>query len=196
MGANKKETILKATIRCIGKYGIEKTSAQTVADYLGVAQSGIFYYFPKQQMLFDALTQYIVEVNHGLVQEHTHKARTHYEKLILHLEGNLLWARKHPDQVGILLLSMVRAQSNRPMKLLINKVLQAGENRINECLSAAIANKELTVLGEVSDVSAFIHKALIGTIVSYYYSRSQQNSVAQYIRVLKINVDTLLNRTA
>ncbi|MCB0417600.1 MAG: TetR/AcrR family transcriptional regulator [Bdellovibrionales bacterium] len=194
MALNKEEKILKATIHCIGKYGIEKTNAQTVANHLGVAQSGIFYYFPKQQMLFDSLIHYIVKVNHTITTQHLEKVqpKSSVEELMEHLRGNLLWAKKHPDQVGVLLLSMVRAQSSVPMRKLINQILENGQTRIFRCLENAIAAREAHVVSDPALAAAAIHQALTGVIVSYYYARSQTPTIDHYFNILQLCVNGLV----
>ncbi|MCB0405299.1 MAG: TetR/AcrR family transcriptional regulator [Bdellovibrionales bacterium] len=194
MPTNKEERILKATIHCIGKYGIERTNAQTVADHLGVAQSGIFYYFPKQRMLFDSLIHYIVKVNHQIVTLHLEKVKPQsgMEELMEHLRGNLLWAKKHPDQVGVLLLSMVRARSSAPMRQLLNQILQTGQTRIFHCLQTALDAGEATTQDSATTVAAAIHKALTGVIVSYYYARSQTPELDYYFGLLQLCVSGLV----
>ncbi|MEZ4750480.1 MAG: TetR/AcrR family transcriptional regulator [Bdellovibrionota bacterium] len=194
MSLSKEERILKATIHCIGKYGIERTNAQTVADHLGVAQSGIFYYFPKQQLLFDSLIHYIVRVNHETVTLHLDKVKpkSGVEELMEHLRGNLLWAKKHPDQVGVLLLSMVRAQSSAPMRNLINQTLENGQTRIHRCLENAIDSGEVCTVGNPALVAASIHQALTGVIVTYYYSRSRSTPIDHYFKLLQLCVNGLV----
>lgn len=194
MQRNKKEVaILNTAIRCIGKHGIEKTNAQLIAKGLGVAPSGIFYYFETQELLFDSLVSYIAGLNHDLVSKIQAKSprASHRERLFLHLEGNLLWGEKYPEQVAVLLVSMAKTGYSAKMRDLVNRLFQVGEDRIYSLLTAGIAEKEIYIATDIRDTAAYIHKALTGHIICQYYAGRKQPS-KYFSRLLRAQLENLL----
>lgn len=185
---NKQIAIYNAAIRCIGKYGVEKTNAQSIARELGIAPSGIFYYFPKQDQIFDSLVAYIAEINHTIVSEllQKRKPKTHWERLLIHVEGNLLWVKKYPDQMAVLLLSVVKTGRSRTMRERIGRLMSIGEERLYTHLTAGVAEREFAVEGEIRSMASFLHKALIGMTVSYHYSRKSV-SISHYLDLAKFH---------
>lgn len=197
MNRNAKEIeILKAAARCVGKFGAENTNAQKVSEELGIAQSGIFYYFPKQTQLFDSLLSYIASVNHELVSglQKKRKHQSHYEQLMTHIEGNFLWAKRHPDHVAVLLHSVARTGQSKGMKKLVNQIFQTGEDRIYGYLAGAVAEKEIDIQNDLRNMAAFLHKSLIGAIVSFYYSRGPNRTVKECLSELQRAVGSIVVR--
>ncbi len=183
---NKKTEIFDAAIRCIGKLGIERTNAQAIADELGVAQSGIFYYFPKQETLFDSLTGYIAEVNHLVVTKllEKRKPKTAYEGLSTHIEGNFLWAKRHPDQVAVLMLSIAKTAHSKFMQDLLKRLFAVGEDRIYAYLTVGVAERQFTVRGDIRDLASFIQKTLIGFIIAQYLSKRDGVGESYFFQLL------------
>ncbi len=193
---DKEIEIFKAATKSIGKYGVERANAQTIAEELGISQSGIFYYFPKQEDLFDSLVAYIAEVNHQLVSdllESKQPVRV-LDRLFLHLEGNLKWAAKHPDHVAVLLVSIAKTQRSKTMRERVNRLLQTGEDRIYGYLAAGVAEKEFAFEGSVRSMAVFIHKLLIGVIVSFYHSRGSERDLAFFLHTLKVPLQRVLDK--
>lgn len=169
MKNNQKRTaILKTAIRCIAQHGIEGTSADVIAKKLGIAQSGIFYYFPKQEDIFDSLVDYIASANHDVVTKYLeqHAPKKSKDLLLSHLVGNLRWAEKYPEHVSVLLITMAKTGRSRTMRDRVNRIFQVGEQRIVDLL------KDLKVRGDVRELGAFIHQSLTGVIICHYYSQS------------------------
>lgn len=164
----KKIAIIKVAIRCIAQHGIEGSSADVIARKMGIAQSGIFYYFPQQENIFDSLVEFIAGVNHSFVQKYLENSapRTPKDALMGHLLGNLNWAAKYPDHVSVLLVSIAKTSRSRMMRERVNRIFQVGEQRIISVVG------ELNDRGSARELGAFIHQALTGIIVSHYYSRS------------------------
>ena len=184
----KKTAIIKTAIRCISQYGIEGSSADVIARKMEIAHSGIFYYFPKQEDLFDSLVEYIAGINHGIVSEYVQrrKSTTPRERLVDHLLGNLNWGESHPDQVAVLLLSMAKTGRSRTMRTRINRLLQVGEDRIHALLTEIDSSLDRSLL------AAFLHQSLTGIIISQYYSRTRRKPEF-FEKVLLGQIDTLLD---
>lgn len=165
---SKRTAIIKTAIRCIAHHGIEGTSADVIAKKMGIAQSGIFYYYPKQEDIFDSLIEYIASVNHDVVSKYLEKANPKSPRQVLtgHLLGNLRWAEKNPDHVSVLLVSMAKTGRSRTMRDRVNRIFQVGEERIVSLL------RDLHCRADAREAGAFIHQALTGVIISHYYSQS------------------------
>ena len=194
MKSNQKKTaIIKTAIRCVAQYGTEGASADVIARKMGIAQSGIFYYFPKQEALFDSLLGYIAQVNHEIAMKYfgEMKLNTMRERLTGHVTANLIWANKHPDHISVLLLSMAKTGRSRLMRERVNHLFQVGEDRIYSILQEGVAQGEFHSSGDLRDLAVFIHKALGGSILSFYYSRHLR-SVEYYQNILSGQIAQLL----
>lgn len=191
----KKTLIMRTAIRCISQYGIEGASADVIAKKLGIAQSGIFYYFPTQAALFDSLDGFIAATNHDMVTRHVEScgAVTAWQRLQAHLRGNLLWAQKHPDQVSALLVGIARTGRSRASRERINKLFKVGEQRLKELLAEGLATGEFEYEGDVESLACFVHKSLTGILIGAYYSR-QWRPLPFFEAALESNLALVLTR--
>lgn len=190
----KRENILNAAIRCIGRFGLENTSATVIAKDLGIAQSGIFYYFPTQEQLFDSLLLHIARINHAQVSTLLAERcpATHRETLLVHLEGNLRWAESQPAQVAALVHSIAKASRSPRAKRAMAELFRVGEERIRGYLDTGQAQKEFRLVAPAPQCAALMHKALMGHIISGHYERGSERPVLYYLELLEILVDSLL----
>lgn len=190
----KKIQIIRTAIKCVAQYGIESTSAETIAKKMGIAQSGIFYYFPTQEDLFNSLDGFIAQTNHAVVTKYHSStgAASTWEKLTGHLNGNLEWAKKYPDQVCALLIAMAKTSRSRSVRQRVNKLFQVGEDRIAALLAEGIRNREFIYRGDITELACFVHKSLTGILIAAYYSRHWRETEF-FQSVLQKNLAQLLN---
>ena len=184
---DKKEAIARAAMICISKYGIEKTNSYAIAKEMGIAQSGVFYHFPSQTDLFDSLLTRISLKNHELVSQLQKKKKTasNLERLKIYITGNLAWAHRFPEQVGVLLNSFMKTSYSKAMTEKVLVTLGAGEESIYRYLACGVVEKEFRVRGEIRETAKLIHETLIGAIISFHYSRSKSSSRNYSARLVK-----------
>ena len=187
MSSAKKEAILDAAIKCISKYGIENTNSYSIAKELEIAQSGVYYHFPDQEALFDSLLERIARQNHELVEnlQQKEKPKDKRSRLLTYIKGNLLWADKHPDQVGVLLFSFLKTSHSKKMKKHVAKTLSVGEDTIYGILATGSTS------GDIRHLAKFIHQALIGSIISFHYLRPRV-SYEDHFKILRERVLDLI----
>jgi AcrR family transcriptional regulator len=192
---DKKTAILQAAMTCISKYGIENTKTQVIAKELGVAQSGLFYHFRNNDELFDSLIPQIVTVNHGIVEKlrQTKKPKDNLSALRLYAMGNLYWAHKHPEQVAVLLYSVMRTSYSTFMRKTMTQVQNTGENTIYGILTAGVAEKEFSVDGDLREMAKFIHNTLIGATIAFHTSRHCEGYKKVYDRFAE-KLDLLIHK--
>jgi len=189
----KRLAILKTAIRCIAQNGLENTTADVIAKKMGIAQSGIFYYYPTLDQLFDSLDAHIAETNHHTVVKYLEEnpPKTAWETLAAHFRGNLHWGNKNPDHVAVLLHSMAKSGHNRHVRERVNKLFLIGEARVEEILKEGIQKKEFKKVKDVPKLAVFVHKALMGIIISAYYSKHLRD-VKYYEEILLGQIEQLV----
>lgn len=184
---DKRTAILETAITCIAKYGIERTSTPVIARELGIAQSGVFYHFESQQELFDSLLVHIVAGNHRIVEQLRERTRprTAFEGLLAYVRGNLYWAQRERYHVGVLLYSYMKTSYSRTMRRTVADVMAFGENTVYGHLATGVAEKQLTVEGDLRAMAKFLHQALIGAIIAFHYGRPAETYLQVYDRLAR-----------
>ncbi|MDA9951422.1 TetR/AcrR family transcriptional regulator [Oligoflexaceae bacterium] len=180
----KKQLILETAISSIEKYGVIATNAQLIAKELGIAQSTVFYHFPKQKQLFEELFSFIVRYNQSEVQKRLDKNRSSKNliKLTSYLEGNLDWAFAHRDHVVVLLNSVVESTHNEVLKGQLDYIFNNGEEKIYNILTAGIIENEFTLSQKAKPLARSIHKFLIGTIISTVFDNHKKAKTIEFVK--------------
>ena len=112
------------------------------------------------------------------------KRKTHLKRLELHFRGNIEWAKKHADQVAVLLLSIAKCNTSKTMQSKVNTLFEVGEERIYQYLTSGVAEREFHIEGSIREKAAILHKCLIGHIVSFHYDSRKGKKEAFYLDLL------------
>ncbi len=169
----KEKLILEEAIRCIRERGLKETNSNAIAARLKMRPSNVFYYFPKQQDLYDRLIQYCVSFNQEITSKFIDKAsgRGSKEQMFAYLKGNLSWATKHPEQVAIFLSGAGAPDPENSLRRVASSALAEGESKVSSILAHGVAKEELILRYSLESCSQIIHHALMGAIVMISVSR-------------------------
>lgn len=168
---DKREQILDTASKCIVKYGLQKTNAQLIADELKISQTTVFYYFPKQHILFDSLFDFIVGVGREFVTGPMAKAKkplTYKEKLIYYYQGQLRWAEQYPHHSGVMLFSLLESTHNKKIQKKVITALEHGVETIFSYIAGGIVEKQFKPNMEPRPAAQLIHKTIIGCTTDIY----------------------------
>lgn len=187
---DRKRAIIEAAIKTIANYGLNKTNAQMIAKELGIAQSSIFYHFPQQQLLFDALLPYINQVNRNALINilKQSKATNYFDRLCEYIHGNLLWAINHKEHVTVLLYYLAEGRFSETINTEIRSIVKAANDQIYHYLVAGIAEQEFQIKGNVRNVAKFINQSVNGTVITHFQLFDEwdiESYMADLIQLLK-----------
>ncbi len=190
---NKREEILEVASRCICKFGLQKTNAQLIATEMKLSQTTIFYYFPKQQMLFDALFDHIIFTGRDLIAQamKVHgKELSYRDKLWKYIEAQLLWAEKFPHHIGVLMFTILDSAHNSEMHEKVAVALKNGEETIFAILAGGMVEKKLPDISEPKLAALLIHKSLMGCLMDFYLHQKNKKG-KEYENIMERVLESL-----
>jgi AcrR family transcriptional regulator len=191
---DKRTRIVEKAIECVHSQGLHPINLSLVAREMKLSQPLVFYYFPEQNSLFEAMLVHIVTTNRNLVARHLQKTQLNHRKsLVTYINGNLQWARRYPEQVGTLLSFMIPRRSKSETQLKVAKALLAGQETIYGFLTGGIAEKEFSVKTPPRMCSQLIHQALMGAIIMGYVVQEKEEKNAAHSYLIQL-IDGLLLR--
>jgi AcrR family transcriptional regulator len=124
--SNKRTEVLEVACRCIANFGLQRTNAQLIAYEMGVSQTTIFYYFPRQQDLFDSLFDYVIAAGRSYSEARISKSSTFKGRLTSYFHSQLDWAMACPQHIAVLFFAILDSRrsdfANRrsPVVLLVS----------------------------------------------------------------------------
>lgn len=134
-GKKSREKILEMAITLIYDKGFADTSAQEIADLVGVSQANIFYHFKNKKKLFLEALNYVIQNNRNIfarmLSEQTYD-RTHLKTLLL---ANIQWALNYPEQTNIVLTLFNFATFDKDFKELAEQTMLGGRRQLLDILS-------------------------------------------------------------
>jgi AcrR family transcriptional regulator len=182
----KQQQILEAAIQCVHEVGIEKTNAKLIAERLEMPTSLVFYYFPKQQQIFESIVMYIVTANNALVTDLLAKqaVRSAKEQLMLYVEGNFRWAAAYRSHGSVLLYGVLSASHDPVIKKVVQTAFSAGEERIYHMINHGVVEKEFS--GELvpRETARNIHQMIVGSIM-HFLLYAENVAVEEYVGRVK-----------
>lgn len=187
---NRKLLIIESAIQCMKERGSGGTNSNVVAKIMGIRPSNVFYYFPKQSDLFEAMVDYIILSNIEVVGRFSRPQTSFRAQLEDYIVGNLKWGEENPAHVAVLYYGISEVLSNREIGTVVAESLQNGEERVYTLLAKGVVEREFVVVGEIRDASKVIHQAVIGAITQQLLSLTGQ--VDRSIRYLTTILDQYL----
>lgn len=185
-GDLKKIEIIKATINCLAYHGVENTTYEAIATSIGTRKAHIAYHFSDKNLLFLACIKYILATYQKLSVEKLKDSQSGMDMLKHFVEGPFLWAKKHPEQLTVMLLLYYYAHMNEDYRELHTQVREGGYNRVNYILTQKLKFKSN------AEKTKFISFAILNTISGQLLSvtsadkASLENAMKDTWRTVKV----------
>lgn len=133
-GDLKRLEIIEAAIHLFAKEGLEKTNYESLAKMIGTRRAHIAYYFKDKSLIFISSVRYILAVYQELSAKNVSNAASKRDKITKYVETIFEWAKKYPEQVGVMLLLYYQCSVNEEYKKLNDDIRAQGLLKIEEIL--------------------------------------------------------------
>lgn len=165
-----RDRILHAAAKVIYREGLSSLTSRKIAQEMSAPQSLVFYYFKSKDLIYKALIEWILEVNHQASRTIGRQAKGD-RLLSTFIRGNLRWAADNPVQVAVLLSGVLGTSYDRNISKMVHELLSAGEDTVYDLLARGAMEGKIRKDIDLRGTSHFIHKCLIGSTVQIYYSK-------------------------
>jgi AcrR family transcriptional regulator len=165
-GENTKGQIVAAATKLIAKVGFAELSVREVARICKISSATAFYHFPSKELLVQEIIASVVLNNHQTVSSLITIYDDALQKLVKHMQGNLLWARKNPYQAQILILLYYLSSSNENFHKIYSTLLVKARERIKEHLLAGKREKLFHFTESEDFLAEHLHNSLVGAFVN------------------------------
>jgi len=150
-GDQKRLEIIQAAIECMATIGFEMTTYEAIAKLIGTRRAHVNYYFKDKTEIILSCIHYIVANYQQTSIAHIEKAKTGKQMLDHYIEAPFIWAKKHPDELAVMLLFYYLCNIRPEYKELHDQVRAGGVARITYILKNGL---ELDESDEVIDLYA------------------------------------------
>lgn len=140
-GDLKKLEIIKATIDCLAKIGIENTTFEAIAQTVGTRRAHIAYHFSDKDLLFLSCIKYILATYQQLAIDTLKDAGTGDELLTQYVKAPFVWAKKHPEQLTVMFLLYYHSRMNDEYLTIHTQVRKGGHDRLIYILTEKLKMK-------------------------------------------------------
>ncbi len=163
-GDIKKLEIIKATIDCLAQEGLAELSYEAIAKRVGTRRAHIAYHFSDKRDIYLAAVKYIVATSQQIIIDHIGNG-PHFGKDTLshYVEAYFLWAKKHPEQLSVMLLFYYLCNIHSQYRELHEQIREAGKERLVYILTQKLG-KKLSAL-EISQLGKYIQYLITGSMI-------------------------------
>ena len=134
-GDLKKIEIIKATINCLAKLGVDNTTFEAIAESIGTRKSHIAYHFSDKNLLFLDCIKYILATYQSLSIEKMRDSESGIDLLENFVQGPFIWAKKYPEQLPVMFLLYYYGHMNSDYRKLHIQVREGGYQRVHYILT-------------------------------------------------------------
>lgn len=165
-----RENILKESLKLIGQHGWTAVSFQMIAKRCRMSPANIVYHFATRESLLLALLNRISENNWAIVAAGLKPEMNAFERLLVHFQKNVEWARRFPEEAQIIVQIYANAGSQQEFADVFRVMIERAEARIEEYLFAG-QREGLFHFSEEPDLMArFAHDLLVGAFIKTFGS--------------------------
>lgn len=154
------EKIILATISCIEKYGVEKTTIRQIGKEAGLNSASISYYFRSKDVLMQNVMEVILNNAFDMGNFDDSKGWPAEERLVHIMEGMIAGALKYPNITKYFFLELLRGNNyDSPMVLKCNLFIAKLEEELKEAYPH-ISKEDIRIILMQISASTFLFLGL------------------------------------
>lgn len=160
-GEIRKREILEATVDCLAKDGLFRTTFEAIGQRAGIGKSHVVYHFPKLDELILMAMKYVYATGQEIVTEYIAREKDPKRYLSAYVHGTFDWIRSHPLHSPIAALLVYQSMCDARFRTLQTEVREVGRARILAMLKQLRPQKQKGLLSLAESVQALIMGSLI-----------------------------------
>ena len=125
-----RERLIVTATKLFARHGIHWVSFQMIATDVGVSQPSLYKHFADKDALILACAMRAAEHGRTLIDKGIDPLASSDVQLRQYVEGNLIWAEKHPDQAAVILAIYYFAYNSPEIKKMFSALNGASEQRL------------------------------------------------------------------
>lgn len=189
VAGNTKSMILEAYIKIAVREGSTALSLTRLAEELKISKQLVRYHVSDlDQAALELFTMIATSGAHYIRQE-LEKCRDWKEELFVWHQANFDWFVAYPDFGKFLLFMYHRASVDPETRILHEKIVSTGRQRIKKILKNS---SQKSILKNAETLSMMMHRSLTAALIEMFSCDDIKNH-AEYRKSLKSSFDYLLN---
>jgi TetR/AcrR family transcriptional regulator, transcriptional repressor of bet genes len=137
----RKIEILKATIHCYARLGLEQTTYEHIARRCGVSRTLVIHYFPERDELTRLAIRYVRADMQEAAINALAKAPTAVQSLSEYVRSTFRWIAKKPDYFSVWLMFYYLCGVREDFKQMHTELAQMGHDRIATLIALIVSHK-------------------------------------------------------
>jgi AcrR family transcriptional regulator len=165
-GEKTREKLIAEAKSQFARFGFHETSIRNVADRCGLSQAAVFRHFPDRESLVAAVIDSVVRSNHESVDARIGIEQSGRERLLEHIQGNLEWKLRSPNEAQILILLYYFSCFSPKFAAVYNRLLVTARRRVHEYLLAGEREGHFDLKDRGEEIAATLHDTLVGAFIN------------------------------
>jgi AcrR family transcriptional regulator len=185
----KKYLILEASLKIIHDFGLQGLSVTALSKETGLSKSLILYHYENNDLILLDLFFFLGKLARKNIEEHLIKASSYEEKVMAMIGALFSYVVKNKEVGEFFVLMFHEATKTESMQS-AHQNIQVQAIEIWEKIF--FESMRFTDLNRLKASCRGVHNLLTGTLLMMIGSKDSKN-YKEHLRVLKINVETLLS---
>jgi len=167
--ADRKAQIIQAALEVAAERGMAATTAQAIADRVGIAQPTVFRHFPTREAIFRAAVEWMGPRMFGAIAAVMEADAPAAERLRRLLQAQLGFISHHPGMVRILFSDHLHAADNT-LKHLVRETLQGYTARVAQLIAEGADDGSFNAAVEPHQAAALVAATVQGVLMRWSIS--------------------------